>query len=48
LLDDSVKSVQTIYHFKKEQKSWKMHNAEKIYQCARGSNTRNLQKAACP
>ncbi|CAM9097241.1 hypothetical protein [Acinetobacter pseudolwoffii] len=48
LLDDSVKSVQTIYHFKKEQKSWKMHNAEKLYQCARGSNTRNFQKAVCP
>jgi hypothetical protein len=48
LMDDSVRSIQTIYHFKKEEKNWKMHNTEKFYQCARGSNTKTFQKAVCP
>ena len=48
LMDDSVRSIQTIYHFRKEEKNWKMHNTEKLYQCARGSNTKTFQKAACP
>lgn len=48
LMDDSVRSIQTIYHFRKEEKNWKMHNTEKLYQCVRGSNTKTLQKAACP
>ena len=48
LMDDSVRSIQTIYHFRKEEKNWKMHNTEKFYQCARGSNTKTFQKAACP
>ncbi|MFW2045294.1 MULTISPECIES: hypothetical protein [Acinetobacter] len=48
LMDDSVRSIQTIYHFRKEDKNWKMHNTEKLYQCVRGSNTKTFQKAACP
>ncbi|MGV5004160.1 MULTISPECIES: hypothetical protein [Acinetobacter] len=48
LMDDSVRSIQTIYHFRKEEKNWKMHNTEKLYQCVRGSNTKTFQKAACP
>lgn len=48
LMDDSVRSIQTIYHFRKEEKNWKMHNTEKFYQCARGSNTKTFQKAVCP
>lgn len=48
LMDDSVRSIQTIYHFRKEEKNWKMHNTEKFYQCVRGSNTKTFQKAACP
>ncbi|MHC3984643.1 hypothetical protein [Acinetobacter sp. TW_SC_4] len=48
LMDDSVRSIQTIYHFRKEEKNWKMHNTEKLYQCIRGSNTKTFQKAVCP
>lgn len=48
LMDDSVRSIQTIYHFRKEEKNWKMHNTEKLYQCVRGSNTKTVQKAVCP
>lgn len=48
LMDDSVRSIQTIYHFRKEKKNWKMHNTEKLYQCVRGSNTKTFQKAVCP
>ena len=48
LMDDSVRSIQTIYHFKKEEKNWKMQNAEKLYRCMRGSNTKTFQKAVCP
>ncbi|MGN9712222.1 hypothetical protein ACG9WQ_002290 [Acinetobacter variabilis] len=48
LMDDSVRSIQTIYHFRKEEKNWKMHNTEKFYQCARGANTKTFQKAVCP
>lgn len=48
LMDDSIRSIQTIYHFRKEEKNWKMHNTEKIYQCVRGSNTKTFQKAVCP
>ncbi len=48
LMDDSVKSIQTIYHFKKEEKNWKMHKAEKLYRCMRGANTKTFQKAVCP
>lgn len=47
LMDDSVRSIQTIYHFRKEEKNWKMHNTEKLYQCVRGSNTKTFQKAVC-
>jgi len=48
LMDYSVRSIQTIYHFRKEEKNWKMHNTEKLYQCVRGSNTKTFQKAVCP
>ncbi len=48
LMDDSVRSIQTIYHFRNEEKNWKMHNTEKLYQCVRGSNTKTFQKAVCP
>ncbi|MGE8538196.1 MAG: hypothetical protein ACN6NI_02840 [Acinetobacter sp.] len=48
LMDDSVRSIQTIYHFKKEEKNWKMQNAEKLYRCMRGANTKTFQKAVCP
>jgi len=48
LMDVSVRSIQTIYHFRKEEKNWKMHNTEKLYQCVRGSNTKTFQKAVCP
>ncbi|WP_216937203.1 MULTISPECIES: hypothetical protein [unclassified Acinetobacter] len=48
LMDDSVRSVQTIYHFKKEDKKWKIQETEKSYRCMRGANTKTFQKAVCP
>lgn len=48
LMDDSVKTVQTLYHFRKQEKNWKLHDTEKFYRCARGDNTRTFQKAVCP
>ncbi|WP_244782732.1 hypothetical protein [Acinetobacter sp. F-1] len=48
LMDDSVHSVQTIYYFKREDNSWMLQNTEKLYRCARGSNTKTFQKAVCP
>ena len=48
LMDDSVHSVQTIYYFKREDNSWMLENTEKLYRCARGSNTKTFQKAVCP
>ena len=47
LMDDSVKSVRTIYSFKLVDGDWKKIDTEKSYQCMRSKNTKAFQKAKC-
>ena len=47
LLDDSVKSIRTIYRFKNVNDDWKLIDTQKAYQCARGKN-KGFQTARCP
>lgn len=47
LLDDSVKSIRTIYRFKNVNDDWKLIDTQKAYQCARGKN-KGFQSARCP
>lgn len=46
LLDDSVKSIRTIYRFKNVNDDWKMLGSAEEYQCARGKN-KAFQSAKC-
>lgn len=46
LLDDSVKSIRTIYRFKNVNDDWKLIDTQKAYQCARGKN-KGFQSARC-
>lgn len=46
LLDDSVRSIRTIYRFKNVNEDWKMVGSEQEYQCARGKN-KGFQTAKC-
>ena len=48
LLDDSVKAVQTIYHFKLIGRDWKLLTTENMYQCVRGVDPKKFQKEPCP
>jgi hypothetical protein len=47
LLDDSVKSVRTVYNFKLVDGDWEKTATKTSYQCARGKNTKNFQTAKC-
>lgn len=46
LLDDSLKSIRTIYRFKNVNDDWKLIDTQKAYQCARGKN-KGFQKNEC-
>ncbi|WP_168389723.1 hypothetical protein [Acinetobacter indicus] len=48
LMDDSVRSIRTIYSFKLVDGDWEKVKTEKSYQCLRGKNTKAFQKAVCP
>ncbi|MEX5439992.1 hypothetical protein WCE01_07515 [Acinetobacter indicus] len=48
LMDDSVRSIRTIYSFKLVNGDWEKMKTEKSYQCLRGKNTKTFQKAVCP
>jgi len=48
LMDDSVRSVRTIYRFKHVEGDWERTSTQKEYQCARGKNTKTFQTAKCP
>ena len=48
LMDDSVRSIRTIYSFKLVDVDWEKVKTEKSYQCLRGKNTKTFQKAVCP
>lgn len=47
LMDDSIRSVRTIYSFKHVDNDWKLIETEKSYQCMRGKNTKNFQTEKC-
>ena len=47
LMDDSVRSIRTIYSFKHVNNDWKLVETEKSYQCMRGKNTKTFQTAVC-
>lgn len=48
LMDDSVKSIQTIYHFNLDNDQWQLNKTDESYKCARGKNTKTFQKVKCP
>lgn len=48
LMDDSVKSIRTVYSFKLVDGEWNRVNTQKEYQCQRGKNTKTFQAAKCP
>ena len=48
LMDDSVKSIRTIYSFKNVDGQWKKIDAQKTYQCYRGPDNQSFQKSLCP
>ena len=48
LMDDSVRSVRTIYRFKHVEGDWERTSTQKEYQCQRGKNTKTFQTAKCP
>lgn len=48
LMDDSVRSVRTIYRFKHVDGDWERTSTQKEYQCQRGKNTKTFQTAKCP
>ena len=47
LMDDSVRSIRTVYSFKNIDGQWKRVDTQKEYQCYRGKNTKTFQKAKC-
>ena len=48
LMDDSVKSIRTIYSFRLVDGDWQRVNTQKEYQCQRGKNTKTFQSKKCP
>lgn len=48
LMDDSIRSMRTVYSFKLVDGNWKRIDTQKEYQCLRGKNTKTFQKAKCP
>lgn len=47
LMDDSVRSIRTLYSFKNVKENWTLVSTKKEYQCARGSN-KGFQSGKCP
>ena len=47
LMDDSVRSIRTVYSFKSVKDDWNLVSTKKEYQCARGSN-KGFQSGKCP
>ena len=48
LMDDSVKSIRTVYRFKNVDGQWQRIDKTQEYQCLRGKNTKTFQTAKCP
>ena len=47
LKDDSVKAIQTIYHFKLDGPQWELVNTQKMYQCIQARDTKKFQQEPC-
>lgn len=47
LLDDSVRSIRTVYRFKQVDGDWERTSTQKEYMCQRGKNTKTFQTAKC-
>lgn len=48
LMDDSVRSIRSIYHFKNVNGQWQQGDVQTAYLCARGKNTKTFQSKKCP
>lgn len=48
LMDDSVKSIRTVYRFKNVDGQWQEIDKTQEYQCLRGKSTKTFQTAKCP
>ena len=48
LMDDSVKSIRSIYRFKNVDGQWQRIDKTQEYQCLRGKNTKTFQSKKCP
>ena len=48
LMDDSVRSIRSIYHFKNINGQWQQGDVQTAYLCARGKNTKTFQSKKCP
>ena len=48
LMDDSVKSIRSIYRFKNVDGQWQRIDKTQEYQCLRGKSTKTFQTAKCP
>ena len=48
LMDDSIKSIRSIYRFKNVDGQWQRIDKTQEYQCLRGKNTKTFQTAKCP
>ena len=48
LMDDSVRSIRTVYRFKNVGGQWQRIDKTQEYQCLRGKNTKTFQTAKCP
>ena len=48
LMDDSVKSIRSIYRFKNVDGQWQRIDKTQEYQCLRGKNSKTIQTAKCP
>ena len=47
-MDDSVRSIRSIYHFKNINGHWQQGDVQTAYLCARGKNTKTFQSKKCP
>ncbi len=48
LMDDSVKSIRTVYRFKNVDGQWQHIDKTQEYQCLRGKNSKTFQTEKCP
>ena len=48
LMDDSVKSIRTVYRFKNVDGQWQRIDKTQEYQCLRGKNSKTFQTEKCP